>query len=325
MSYDLVLVGAGLTSASIAASLKGKYKILVLENRPYIGGNCHDFKSMGTYIHRHGPHIFHTSNEKITNFLAKYTEWVPYTHTVTAEIDDSGIKKVSFPYSEQCRKEIGRELSQEDIINIFFRGYSKKMWNIDYSNLPESIKNRVPKDTKDVPKYYREQNQFLPKYGYTSMIENMLDGCEIILGADQNDWKMFNCRTVYCGRPDLLTEKKLKYRSLKIDFNSENNGMNTAQLNICHLKDPRTRRVSYKLLTGGSSNISTSETPYETSDTDLNPYYPMPKKESDYIEIKNEILSKHPNLILAGRSGLAKYINMDGAVASALSLADKLQ
>src|SRR3954453_13700001 len=97
--YDLLIVGAGITAATLVACLRDRYRICVVDCRPHLGGNCFDEASEGSQIHRYGPHIFHSPSTRITTFLSTFTRWVPYTHKVIAEIQDQGaLRQVPFPY-----------------------------------------------------------------------------------------------------------------------------------------------------------------------------------------------------------------------------------
>src|SRR5262249_11485023 len=143
---------------------------------------------------------------RIVSFLERFTQWTPYTHKVTAEISlGQEFRYVPFPYCKKTAECLGRQLSREEIIDAFYRGYSQKMWGKPWEALPQSIQARVPKDTADEPSYYRDQFVALPRHGYTRMLENMLDGVELLLAAPPNEWTKISARTtVYTGRPDLI-------------------------------------------------------------------------------------------------------------------------
>jgi UDP-galactopyranose mutase len=142
--YDLLIVGAGLTAATLAARLKHRKRIVVIDCRLHLGGNCFDFKSEGSFVHRYGPHIFHSPDPRITTFLAQFTQWIPYTHSVTAEVKfGDKLQYVPFPFCRQTADALSRNLDSEEIIDVFFRGYSEKMWGVPWESLPKSIRRRV--------------------------------------------------------------------------------------------------------------------------------------------------------------------------------------
>lgn len=323
--YDIVIVGAGLFAATVCAILKDKYKILVIESRSHIGGNCYDYMSNGTLIHKYGPHIFHSPSNEIVNFLSNFTEWIDFSYTVTAEIlFKDNLVNVPFPYSKETEEVIG-QISNQEIIDLFFKGYSEKMWGIPFEELPQVIKNRVPKDTKLKSEYFPGQFQGLPKYGYTKMMEKMFDGVDIILGAESDLWKYYYEKAkfvFYCGRPDhIITDIGLDFRSLDISFSTSKIDFNTSSKNICHKLSNITRIASYKNITGGKSNIISIERPIKASYYDLTPYYPLQNDSNImlYEDIRKSIFIRYPKIILSGRLGTYKYLDMYQVVGQAMA------
>lgn len=337
---DILIVGAGLTAATLAARLKHERRIAVVETRKHLGGNCYDYPSRGTMVHNYGPHIFHTKASRIVEFLSQYTEWNACEYTVTGEIDDAGtIKRVPFPYSQQTAAALGRELSPDEVLDLFFRGYTKKMWGVDWDDMPGSVRNRVPKDSKETSAYFPGQFQGQPRLGFTRMIENMLDGVDVILEAGPEDWYDIAAKqVVYCGRPDhikgndgdVIAAKHnlvLPYRSLRITRHVEDWPVDTVAINYCHTRTEQTRRVCYRILTGGDSRVVSHEVPYEAEDADTAPYYPKsdPVYRQRYHELVGHIKAERPGLILAGRMGAYMYYDMDQCVGHGLALADRIE
>ncbi len=332
MSYDLLLVGGGITAATCAAVAKEHgLRVCVVETRNHIGGNCFDWCTQGTFVHQYGPHIFHTHSQRIVHFLSRYTTWLPIEYSVTAEIQREGqLVKVPFPYCRQTEKVLGYRLSEPEVIDAFFRGYSQKMWGLEWEKLPPAIRARVPKDTQDKPVYFPGQVVAMPEHGYTRMIENMLDGVEVVLGADPDEWRKIPARqVVYTGRVDHLLEEtrgSLGYRSLDIRFTSEPEvEEKAAVINFCSLAKPYTRKTHCGVLTGGDSSVVSYETPRSAFDEETAPYYPIPLPENQekFSELKRLINHRYPGLILAGRLATYKYIDMDQAVAQALAVCRK--
>ncbi|MBV9122741.1 MAG: NAD(P)-binding protein, partial [Planctomycetes bacterium] len=180
--YDLLLVGAGISAATLCACLKDRLKICVVEVRPHLGGNCHDYQAAGSFIHRYGPHVFHSRSPAVVEFLSRYTEWVPYRHRVEAEVEEGGgFRLVPFPYCRATARVLGRSLSEAEVLEKFFHGYSRKMWGLDWERLPDVVRGRVPKETRESPDYFPGQFVALPRHGYTRLLENMVDGVEILL------------------------------------------------------------------------------------------------------------------------------------------------
>jgi len=327
-NYDLVLVGAGLTNCTIAEQLK-EYSILILDVRDHIGGNLYDFKVDGTYIHQYGPHIFHTPDKKIWEYINQFSEFVDYKHRVTAEIDyRDKIIRVPFPYSKETEAYI--KLSSQEIIDIFFKGYTQKMWNKSWDDMPDEVRNRIPK-VAESSEFFINQYVGMPKYGYTNMINNMIsDNSDIILSAKPDQWKEYiddRIPIVYSGRLDELVTDTLPYRHIDIDFTLELWDDSSSVVNFCHTKRFNTRKTSYKTLTGGYSNIVSYETARTANEFDLTPFYPITELEVvNYAKIiKKQVKKIYPNIILSGRCGTYQYIDMWQAIQLGLDIAKQLK
>jgi UDP-galactopyranose mutase len=335
--YDIILVGAGLTSATICGALKHRYKILVLDTRDHLGGNCYDYNSSGTIIHRYGPHIFHSPSGGPVDFLSKFTDWIPYEHRVAAELEDG--RRVPFPYSEETVKELGAPMSPQEVIDVFFKPYSMKMWGVEWDKLPDIIKNRIPKDAKEKSDYFANQFTAFPKRGYTVMMQKMFHGVELVLGTSPDHWMNYlDCGTIiYCGRPDRIKLKNglyagglhgdwLTYRNLEFKFNAEPWDAQTAVVNFCHNKTPYTRKTSFKSVLGGESSLVTYEKAIPAFVTDQNPFYFYPTEENTarHLKIRSIIQEQYPQLLLAGRLGTSSYIDMWQCVQMGLGIAQKL-
>lgn len=332
--YDFVIAGAGISAAAFAASLKHLYRICIVDTRSHIGGNCYDYKadSKGTRVHMYGPHYFHTSNMDIVNFLSNFTEWREYEHSVSGEIEWEGqIKRVPFPYSLETAKVIGRELTEEEVIEKFFKGYSEKMWGVSWDQLSSLIKNRVPKNTNEKSVYFPNQFSALPTKGYTHMIENMIDGCDVLLSANEETWKEIPAKHyVYCGRPDYLVgmyTNPLDWRNIEFEHKIEDWDSEKQVVNFCHKHTSYTRKTSQGLINGTDSKIVTYETPTGTRGIDYAPFYPvLDRKNQEKITIiKDKIQREYPKLTLLGRLGVYKYLDMHQAVGLALKEAEKFK
>lgn len=335
MAYDILIVGCGLSAATIAACVKHRYKVCVVDTRSHIGGNCYDYRSSGTYIHQYGPHIFHSPSLRIVDFLSQYTSWTNYKHSCTAEIEWNGkLCRVPFPYSQETERAIGRPLSEQEVLEKFFHGYSRKMWDVPYDLLPSSVKKRVPKNTDTMSEYFPQQFQGMPSQGYTAMMEKMLDGTTVCLGVDPEEWTSIEAeRVVYCGRVDKLRRPDgtrygvpLPFRSLKIEFAFDQDDWGSAILNFCHHYFQFTRKVRYgRFYEGNSCNIIGYETPFSASDDDLSPFYPIPYAENfERNRVMQAMAAKdYPHMIFAGRLASYQYFDMYQVVAQAIELSKK--
>ncbi|WP_459862233.1 UDP-galactopyranose mutase [Endothiovibrio diazotrophicus] len=211
---DDVVVGAGLSGAVMAERLAvAGRRVLLLEQRDHVAGNCHDeANDAGVYLHRYGPHIFHTDRQMVWQYLSRFTDWLPYEHRVLACIEG---KRVPLPFNlntlEQLfpaeraaaleRALIGRlgEGAQVPILELratddpalkalaeyvyanVFRGYSRKQWGVDPDRLAPEVTGRVPVRISRDDRYFLDPYQGIPREGYTRMVERMLDHPRIAL------------------------------------------------------------------------------------------------------------------------------------------------
>ena len=197
------VVGCGLSGVTAARLLKNRgFNVTIVETRNHIAGNCYDSNICGTMVHNYGPHIFHTDDEDVFSFLSGFTEWIPF------EYKPKGITKlgpISLPYSKKTVSEIGKELSQEEIVEYIFKDYSEKQWGVPFDQIPKSITNRIPKtkDCEDPTWFEGQKYQCIPKDGYTKMFERMLNGIDVELNCDKDYWKNLEADfVIYTGKID---------------------------------------------------------------------------------------------------------------------------
>lgn len=351
--YDLVIAGAGIGSATLCKQLKHKYKICVVDVRDHLGGNCYDYRSGNGRVHAYGPHIMHcpVNSKEVLEFILSLATWQPYVHSVEAEIKFEGkYVRTPFPYSKLTQEVLGRALSADEVLDLYFKGYSYKMWRMPYEELPDSIKGRVPKDTADRPLYFPDQFVGFPEGGYTRMLENMFDGVDVVLRAEKDTWLTIPAKQyVYCGRPDQLPDKGkagfrlgnvplmrdkfqdahwLQYQTLDINFrHTDTWDAKSPVLNICHTDSPITRITHYGALHGNNCNVISTETPsVGAMVTDLNPFYPIPTQRNLHCNasLRSLIASRYPNLHLLGRLAQYRYMDMHQAIGAGLKLAGEL-
>ena len=119
-----LIVGAGFAGATIARMLADAgHKAVVIDKRDHIAGNAYDYENeYGIRIHKYGPHLFHTNNKKVYDFVSRFTEWVDYKHKVKAQLSDG--QYVTLPVNKETKEIVG----EENVIDIFFRPYTYKMW-----------------------------------------------------------------------------------------------------------------------------------------------------------------------------------------------------
>lgn len=329
--YDIIIVGAGLSAATACALLKDKYSILVIENRCHIGGNCYDYPIIDGYISLYGPHIFHTDNEEVFEFLSRYTEWIQYKHIVKSEfIFNNSKKEIHFPISSLTKQEMKDNLSREEILQIFFKSYSEKMWGEPFCSISPEIIDKIPIDYERDYSYFKSyKHEAMPKHGYSTMLTKMFDGCNILLGADKNLWKYYSPKYIlYTGRADqIIGTNTLPYRSINITFRLEDNcRKDIGSINFCHKDSQFTRKTYCDFFYKTNSGIVSYEESRTSSDEEISPFYPIPKPENiaEYNHIRDVVLKKYPNLILMGRLGKYKYFDMDKCVEDTIKECSKL-
>ncbi len=358
--FDYLIVGAGFAGSVLAerlASGSGK-RVLVIDKRNHIGGNAFDhYNAQGLLVHKYGPHIFHTNSREVFSYLSRFTEWRPYEHRVLASVDGQlvpipinldtinrlyGLQLSVFQLEEflQSLAEPREIHTSEDVVvskvgralyEKFFRNYTRKQWGLDPSELDASVTARIPVRLNRDDRYFTDQYQAMPLYGYTRLFENMLDhpNIKIMLNADYRE--LMGCiphrQVIYTGPIDEFFEYrygKLPYRSLEFKFQTINAAQvqPAAVINYPNEHD-YTRVTEFKYLTGQTHAKTTVVYEYPRAEGD--PYYPVPRRENAALYQKYRALADAmPNVHFAGRLGTYKYYNMDQVTAQALTLYSKL-
>ena len=136
----ILIVGAGFSGVSIARTLaENGIACDVIDQRPHFGGNAYDYDNeLGIRIHAYGPHIFHTNNEKVVNWVKRFGEWSEYKHKVKAQLSDG--RYVTLPVNRETTDIVGKE----NLLDTFFRPYTKKMWGLELEELDPKILDRIP-------------------------------------------------------------------------------------------------------------------------------------------------------------------------------------
>ncbi|MBM1173186.1 UDP-galactopyranose mutase [Microvirga arabica] len=354
--YDWLIVGAGFAGSVLAERLAGERneRVLLIDRRPHIGGNAYDrYDDDGLLIHQYGPHIFHTNSKQIFDYLSRFTEWRFYEHRVLAEVDGMlvpipiNLDTVNKLYglnltSEQLQdwfaeraETIGEIKTSEDVVvsvvgrelyEKFFRGYTRKQWGLDPSELDKSVTSRVPTRTNRDDRYFTDEFQFMPKHGYTRMFEKMVGhpNIDIMTQTEYDDVKNVipHRRVIYCGPIDEYFNfqfGKLPYRSLRFEHVTLDKAWHqpVGVVNFPQTND-YTRVTEYKHLTG-QEHAKTALT-YEYPSAEGDPYYPIPKAENQELFKKYERLAlATPDVWFVGRLATYRYYNMDQIVGQALA------
>lgn len=314
------IVGCGLSGITAAALLKHKHEIKIFDTRTHIGGNCADIKVGDVLVHQYGPHIFHTDDDEVFEFLSKYTEWFDFKYQPKA---NTKLGMISLPYSKKTINEIGRELSQEEIVKYIFKDYSEKQWGVSFEKIPSTITNRIPK-TKDCndPTWFEGQKyQCIPKKGYTEMFQNMLKDVEVYLNSEKNEWTKHKCDLViYTGKIDEYYNYcygELPYRTLDFKHQLSDFRREIPIINECNKQVDHTRSYDHSVFNydyKSNNTIITKEYPRQATKDDI-PFYPIPFGKGNSIYKKYETLTKDENnVIFIGRLAQYKYLDMWMAV-----------
>ncbi|MEJ7777387.1 MAG: UDP-galactopyranose mutase [Sphingomicrobium sp.] len=358
--YDYLVVGAGFAGSVISERLANEHgaRVLLIDRRDHVGGNAFDeHDEAGILYHKYGPHIFHTNSDAVVDYLSQFTEWRPYEHKVLANVRD---QLVPIPINRTTLNKLfdaGLETDQdaaaylasraepvddiqtsEDVVvnavgrelyELFFRGYTRKQWGLDPSELDKQVTSRIPTRTNTDDRYFGDKFQAMPLEGYTAMFERMLDSplIERRLGTDFRDLKEtahgLADHIVYTGPIDEYFDfrfGKLPYRSLRFDHQTHDREQyqDVAVVNYPAEDVPYTRISEYKHLTGQEHPRTTITYEYPAAEGD--PYYPIPRPENQALFKRYEALADTTEgVTFVGRLATYRYYNMDQIVGQALA------
>lgn len=328
---NFLVVGAGLAGATAARLLADcGHAVTVIDQRSHIGGNAYDYcdSKTGIRIHKYGPHIFHTNNLRVVNFLSRFTEWLPYEHRVSAQLSDGRL--VDFPPNQYT----SHIVEKSKIVDIFYRPYSEKMWGKPLEEIDSDIINRVKiRDDWDNRYFPNDVFQMMPKNGYTEMFENMLSSPLINIQLNTAYTRSIEKDFDHCFVSMSIdqyydyTYGILPYRS--IQFKEERIPCSVVfPRSVINFTDtgPYTRVTEWKHFPGNpeftSETILTFEIPCAFEENNYERYYPIKCKENLNLYKKYKNI-QNKNITFIGRCGLYVYIDMDQAVNSTMSTVEK--
>ena len=386
--YDIIVVGAGFSGSIFARRLaeEKNQRVLLVEQRPHIAGNMYDeLDAYGILVQRYGPHLFSTDKYWIVEFLEKYAELVVHETKILSFIDG---KYVRLPFNfrtlqqlvtpakaEPLLKKFRSEFEGKDRVSVFeliehqdddirnygnllfekaYRTYTAKMWGMAPDQIDRSVLNRAMMSLGYDERYQNKDFQYLPKYGFTKLFEQMLNhpNITVCLNCDalehiQLDYEKRNVlfdgklykQIVYTGAIDELFQERfgnLPYRSLHIEYRYERHDNRFAlpcQVISYPQAEGYTRDTEYKQ----NNYLDNMDTPYKVKAREFPlpyrkqeergniPYYPVINQENlaRFSRYADEA-KKFSNLFLCGRLADYKYYNMDLIIENAFEKTEQL-
>jgi UDP-galactopyranose mutase len=293
------------------------------------------------------------------DYLSDFTHWRPYEHRVLAQVGD---KLVPIPinrttinqtynlnlgadeveqYLEGVRVKNLEIRTSEDVVlssvgpdlcDKFFRGYTRKQWGLDLSELSAGVASRIPTRTNDDDRYFSDAFQAMPAEGYHRLFDNLLKNprIEVRLGVDFADVRDLCERrhTVYTGAIDQYFDcrlGKLPYRSLRFEHEHIPNCRFLQPVATINYPNDfaYTRCTEFKHATGQEHSGTSVVREYPQADGD--PYYPIPRSENEKLFKQYEKLAQQEqNVTFVGRLAQYRYYNMDQVVGAALKAAENI-
>lgn len=361
---NILIVGAGFSGAVIASQLaKNGYKVTVADSREHVAGNCHTERDAetGIMIHKYGPHIFHTDDEKVWRYINDFGEFKPYVNHVKATVDDAvyslpiNLHTINQYFSKVLRPaeavEFIKSLGDQSIVNpvtfkqqalrfvgkdlyeAFFEGYTKKQWGVDPADLPASILKRLPVRFTYDDNYFNHKYQGIPVEGYTQLINNILDHKNISMRLGEKISRKESLAydyVFYSGPIDEWfehSEGRLGYRTLDFEeIRMVGDYQGCAVMNYCNESVPYTRIAEHKYFEpwcNYDKTIAFKEYSRECEADDI-PYYPVRLvNEKAMLQQYEKLALQEKNVSFIGRLGTYRYLDMDVTIAEALVAAEK--
>lgn len=361
--YDYLIVGSGFFGSICAYELnKAGKKVLVLEKRDHIGGNCYTKSMDNINVHLYGPHIFHTSNEEVWEWINQFVQFNNFTLRPVANYKDeiyslpfnmwTFSKLWNITHPEQAKKIIKSQSSSiinpknleeqaiklvgKDIYYKLIKGYTEKQWRKPATELPKEIIKRLPVRFTYDNNYFNDKYQGVPIGGYTKIFEKLLDGVEVKLNIDylnnKEYWNSISSNIIYTGPIDRFFDYKfgeLEYKTTEFKHQKikSDNYQGVSMMNYTDIDIPFTRCIEHKHFENSISDVTwiTHEYPTEYRPEDNEPYYPVNDGENNkkYENYKN-LCDKLDNFYFGGRLAEYKYYDMHQVIDSALVFVKKL-
>ncbi len=366
----VLVVGAGFAGAVYARTLaENGLRVHVIDQRPHVGGNAYDETApTGVRVHRYGPHLLHTNLQHVMDWLRRFAAFVPYQHRVEADlpggrcaplpINRSTINMVfdvvletedevrdflaaqAMPVptprnaAEHLHGRIGKRLT-----DLFFRPYTKKMWDLDLEELDAAVIKRIPLRFDDDDRYFPDDAfQFLPERGYAAVFENILDHDRIGVSLSTRfDPAMlrgydhcFNSMPIDAYFDEALGP--LPYRSIRFLHREEPAAYARGTAAVVNFTDarPYTRETDWSRLPGHAGGTArktvTLEQPCDYRDNHLERYYPIKTSDGRNDALYRaycELAAREDRMTFIGRCGTYQYLDMHQVINQSLLGAQK--
>ena len=357
------VAGAGFSGAVIARQLaEAGHDVVVFETRDHVAGNCHTERDplTGVMVHRYGPHIFHTGDERVWSYVNRFGTMMPFNHRVRTTVqgrvyllpvnlltinqlfgttlgpDDAQAfiagqadSSIGEPrnFEEQALKFMGRRLYE-----AFFLGYTRKQWGLSPTEIPASVLRRLPLRFSYEDSYFNHPHQAIPRDGYTAVVAAILDHprVEVALSTpyDAAERRGFD-HSVWSGPLDAWFSHRygrLGYRTLDFEeIRASGDHLGCAVMNYGDLEVPYTRVAEHKHFAPWEDHAGTvcfRETSRLAGEDDT-PYYPI--RLADDKSVLRRYLDAaraERGVTFVGRLGTYRYLDMDVTIAEALAAAD---
>lgn len=365
----VLVVGAGFAGAVYARTLADHgIDVHVIDRRPHIGGNAYDeVMPNGTRIHRYGPHLFHTNMKHVVDWMKRFGSFVPYEHRVQALLDNgqcvplpinratvnaifnvslaSGEEMCSFLQKQSIPCEAPRNAAEylyaqigKQLTDLFFRPYTRKMWEMDLEDLDAAVVKRIPICYGDDDRYFPDDTyQILPEHGYTAVFQNILDHPRITVTLDTPFGRGFCKDYSHCFNSMAIDEYfnetlgQLPYRSLHFHHREETETYKCGEAPIINFTDdrPYTRQTDWSRMPCHAARNTlrtlTLEQPCDYRDNGHERYYPVKTSDGRFEALYQRycaLAEKEPHMTFIGRCGTYRYLDMHQVINQSLKGAE---
>ncbi|MEH6736919.1 MAG: UDP-galactopyranose mutase [Sulfitobacter sp.] len=359
---NFLIVGAGLSGAVLGRELaQAGHKITVIDSRSHVAGNCHTERcpETGVLVHVYGPHIFHTDDVQVWDYVNAFAQFLPYRNRVKSTVGSAvyslpvNLHTINQFFGKTMRPDAARAFIEEtqadtsitdpqsfeeqalrfvgrDLYDAFFRGYTEKQWGCSPTQLPASILKRLPLRFNYDDNYFNHQFQGMPEQGYTAMVEAMLDHPNIDVHLDTPFTPEMEARAdhmIWSGPLDSYFNYRLGrlgYRTLDFErFTAEGDYQGCAVMNYGARDVPYTRITEHKHFAPWETHAGTvcyREFARACGPDDI-PYYPIRLVEEKALLGEYEALAQaNDSVSFVGRLGTYRYLDMDVTIREALDM-----